>query len=153
MANPPSDNPPQTPLTPQHVAFLATQRVGHLSTADASGRPHVIPVCYALLGQRIYTAIDEKPKRRASVQLKRVRNILENPRVALVVDRYDDDWARLGYVLVLGTAEVMAAGEEHHRAIGELQRRYPQYQGMALKASPVIAIRVDRAVAWGNLEP
>ena len=138
-------------LTPEQVAFLAGRRVGHLSTADASGRPHVVPVCYAVLGQRIYIAIDEKPKRRTPRGLKRVRNITENHHVALVVDRYEDDWSKLGYVLVSGTAQVIESGEAHQGAIRELRQRYPQYHGMALEERPVIAIQVERSVGWGNL--
>ena len=138
-------------LTPRQAAFLAAQRMGHLSTADAAGRPHVIPVCYAVVGQRVYIAIDEKPKRTAPRGLKRVRNIAENPHVALVVDRYQDDWAKLGYVLVLGRARVIESGEEHRLAIQALRRRYPQYLGMALEERPVIEIQVQRSVEWGDL--
>ncbi len=140
-------------LQPQHAAFLSSRRVGHLGTADASGQPHVTPVCYAVAGRRVYVAIDEKPKRSAPLGLKRVRNILENPRVSLVVDRYVDDWSRLGYVLLRGLAEVLEGGEEHRRAVDALRRRYPQYLSMALEERPIIAIQVEGVVGWGNLEP
>ena len=93
------------------VRFTESQRVAHLATADANGRPHVVPVCFAYLNRRIYIAIDEKPKR--SLRLKRLRNIEENPRVALVLDRYDEDWSRLAWVLVQGTAAVLDRGPEH----------------------------------------
>ena len=111
------------------------------------------PVCYAVAGRRVYVAIDEKPKRSAPLGLKRVRNILENPRVSLVVDRYVDDWSRLGYVLLRGLAEVLEGGEEHRRAVDALRRRYPQYLSMALEERPIIAIQVGGVVGWGNLEP
>jgi PPOX class probable F420-dependent enzyme len=140
-------------LKPEHAAFLESCRLGHLSTADASGRPHGVPVCFALLGQRIYIAIDEKPKRAAPLELKRVRNIRENPPVALVVDRYDEDWSKLGYVLVQGTATLLESGEEHRRAIRLLRERYPQYRSMALEGRPIIAIQVERVTAWGDLGP
>lgn len=110
-------------------------------------------MCFALLGQRIYIPIDEKPKRAAPLELKRVRNIRENPPVALVVDRYDEDWSKLGYVLVQGTATLLESGEEHRRAIGLLRERYPQYRSMALEGRPVIAIQVERVTAWGDLRP
>ena len=152
MATSAPDEMSPDPLTPRHAAFLGVCRVGHLSTADSEGRPHVVPVCYAVLGQRIYIAIDEKPKRSAPSRLKRVRNLLENPQVALVVDRYDDDWSRLGYVLVQGRARVIESGEEHRRALTVLRDRYPQYREMALEGRPIIAVQVERAVGWGKLD-
>ena len=88
-------------LSASELRFIERRRVAHLATADATGRPHVVPVCFAHLDGRFYIAIDEKPKR--SLRLKRLRNIEENPQVALVFDRYDDDWSRLGWVLVQGT--------------------------------------------------
>ena len=82
--------------------FLEAHRVGHLSTAGADGVPHVIPVCYAADAEAVYFVADEKPKRRPARELRRLRNLRENPRAALVVDDYDDDWTRLAYVLVRG---------------------------------------------------
>ncbi len=81
-------------------AFLDGQRVGRLAMADAGGRPHVTPVCFALGARGLYVTIDEKPKRETARPLKRIRNILENPSAALVVDRYDEDWSLLGWVMV-----------------------------------------------------
>jgi PPOX class probable F420-dependent enzyme len=83
--------------------------------------------------------------------LKRLRNIIENPVTAFVADRYDEDWARLGWVMLRGAAEILTAGEEHDRAQALLRSRYPQYQRMALESLPVIAIRVTRVTSWGNL--
>ena len=76
--------------------FLANMRIAHLATADRRAVPHVVPVCFAVSGDRLYITIDEKPKRRPTAMLKRVKNIAENPAVAVVIDRYDEDWARLG---------------------------------------------------------
>src|SRR5579883_3174839 len=87
------------------VTLLRRSRVGHLATADARGRPHVVPVCFAFDGRRIVTALDEKPKRVGPRRLRRVRNIRVNPHVAFIVDRYDEDWRRLRFVLVLGVAD------------------------------------------------
>ena len=90
-------------LSPEQVQRLSTAPVGHLSTVSGKGVPHVIPVCFALDlkedSSAIYIALDQKPKRAALTRLRRVRNILENPRVALVVDRYDEDWTQLWYIL------------------------------------------------------
>ncbi|TMC89571.1 MAG: TIGR03668 family PPOX class F420-dependent oxidoreductase, partial [Chloroflexi bacterium] len=88
----------RTTLTEAETTFVAAQRVARLATADAEGNPHVIPVCYAFDGSRFYTPLDEKPKRVAESKLRRVRNIAARPEVALVIDQYDDDWSRLGYV-------------------------------------------------------
>ncbi len=83
--------------------FLDAARVARLATADASGAPHVVPVCFAVDNATLYVTVDEKPKR-ADRPLKRLRNIAENPRVAVLVDRYDEDWRRLGWVMLRGTA-------------------------------------------------
>ena len=104
-------------LADSHRRFLEAQRVAHLATADARGRPHVVPVCFAVSRNRIYITIDDKPKRTDSASLKRLRNIAENPAVALVAGRYDDeDWSRLGWVMVRGNAEILSTGSEHAAA-------------------------------------
>lgn len=99
----------------------------------------------------MYFTIDEKPKRASGTRLKRMANIRENPHVALVADHYEDDWSRLGWVMVQGRAEVLDAGEEHDRAQADLRSRYPQLEGMRIEGLPVVAIRIDHATAWGNL--
>jgi PPOX class probable F420-dependent enzyme len=131
--------------------FLVRQRVGHLATADRQGAPHVVPVCYAVADDTLYVTVDRKPKRGAP--LKRLANIAENPAVALVVDRYDEDWARLGWVMLRGAAEILADGPEHDAAQALLRARYPQYAAMDLADLPVIALRIARAASWGDLTP
>ncbi len=132
--------------------FLESRRVAYLATADASGAPHVVPVCFAVAESGIYITIDEKPKRVAARALKRLRNIAENPQVALVADRYDDrEWSRLGWVMVRGRAEVLDGGAEHAAALLGLRARYPQLAAMAIEGRPVIAIRVERVASWGDL--
>ena len=131
--------------------FLDALRVGHLATADAGGQPHVVPVCYAVSGDAAYITIDEKPKSGDVARMKRLRNIAENPAVALVVDRYDEDWARLGWVMLRGPAAILAGGDEHAMAQALLRARYPQYRAMRLEELPVIAIRVTRVISWGAL--
>ena len=139
-------------LTDQQRRFLDTQRVARLATADAAGRPHVVPVCYALIASTVYFTIDEKPKKHAGARLKRLANLRENPFAALVVDRYDEDWTRLGWVMVQGRAEVLEAGPEHDLAQAGLRARYPQLAAMRIKALPVVAVRVDDATSWGRLD-
>jgi PPOX class probable F420-dependent enzyme len=137
-------------LTERQRRFLEASRVGHLATADAKAAPHLIPVCYAAAGDTLYITVDEKPKRR-DIPLKRVRNILDNPQAAFVVDRYDEDWSRLGWVMLRGPAEILQSGPEHDRAQALLIARYPQYRAMRIADLPVIALRIARATDWGNL--
>jgi PPOX class probable F420-dependent enzyme len=137
-------------LSQRQRDFLDRGRVGHLATADTGGAPHVVPVCYAVVENTLYITIDEKPKRRDR-PLKRVRNIQENPRATFVVDRWDEDWSRLGWVMLRGRAEILYAGAEHDQAQAVLIARYPQYRAMQLGDLPVIALRIARAAAWGDL--
>jgi PPOX class probable F420-dependent enzyme len=140
-------------VSPQERAFLDRQRVGHLATADRLANPHVVPVCFALTaGDSLYITIDDKPKRPSGPPLKRLRNIAENPAVAVVVDRYDEDWSRLGWVMLRGPAEILpAGGAEHREAQALLVARYPQLASMAIGRHPVIALRIARTTSWGNL--
>jgi PPOX class probable F420-dependent enzyme len=136
-------------LSARERQFLDHQRVGHLATANADGRPHVVPVCYALAGDNLYITIDAKPKR--GTPLKRLANIAENPAVAVVVDSYNEDWRRLGWIMLRGRADVLADGPEHDDAQALLRARYPQYRAMDLAGLPVIAVRVARITSWGDL--
>jgi PPOX class probable F420-dependent enzyme len=138
-------------LSSRERSFVESHRVARLATADRDGAPHVVPVCFGLLGDTAYIAIDEKPKRDTGRPLKRLANIAANPAVAIVVDRYDEDWARLGWVMLRGRAEVLAEGEEHDRAQQMLRTRYHQLAAMQIARLPVIAIRVDRVTSWGDL--
>ena len=140
------------PLEPKLAAFLDTHRVARLATADKFGCPHLVPVCFARINGRVYITIDQKPKRNAD--LKRLRNIAENPSVALTVDHYDDaDWSKLGWLMVRGQAEILSKGSEHDAAQERLRAKYPQLQNMQLAALPVIAIEMQRVTSWGNLTP
>jgi PPOX class probable F420-dependent enzyme len=135
-------------LSRKEGVFVRAARVAHLATADAAGRPHVIPICFVLDGADIFSPIDEKPKRSSLRPLKRLRNISENPNVALVVDRYEEDWRKLAYVLVIGTAKILLRGKAHRRAVKMLRRKYPQYRSMALNHRPLIRISPKRVVSW-----
>src|SRR5437763_11388998 len=140
----------RTTLNDAEIAFIQMQRVARLATADADGHPHVVPVCYAFDGLRFYTPLDEKPKRVTEQQLRRVRNIEARPEVMLLIDQYDDDWSRLGYVQVYGEATLLYPGEAGHaEALRLLRDRYTQYRTMALETHPVIAITPQRVVSWG----
>ena len=121
-----------------------------LATADSSGTPHVVPICFAYDGESYYSVLDRKPKRAPVERLKRVRNIVSNPRVSLVLDHYDEDWSRLWYGLVTGTALLIHSGAEHGRAIGLLRHKYSQYENMKIDTSPVIRITPERTIWWGQ---
>jgi PPOX class probable F420-dependent enzyme len=138
-------------LSERERRFLATRTVGHLATADRRASPHVVPVCFAIADRSLYITIDEKPKRAAGTKLKRVRNIEQNPAVAFLADRYDDDWTLLGWVLLRGRAEILAEGIEHDQAQMLLRSRYPQLAAMQIGGLAVIAVRIERVTSWGNL--
>jgi len=131
--------------------FLEAHRVGHLATAGADGAPHVVPVCYALDDGALYFVADEKPKRRPARELQRLRNVRENPRAAVVVDDYDEDWTRLAWLLVRGPARVIDEPGAHATALGLLRARYPQYTAMSLDdagRNPIVRIEPARVVLW-----
>ena len=139
-------------LAERERAFLLSQRVARLASADARGEPHVVPVCFVVAGGTVYITVDEKPKHRPGRTLKRIRNLVENPAVALVADHYEEDWRRLGWVMLRGQAEILHEGEEHDRAQALLRERYAQYREMSLTTLPVIAIRIARVASWGDLK-
>ena len=136
-------------LTKKKLAFLRSARVAHLATANKSGQPHVIPICFVCDGKHFFSPIDEKPKRAAPTKLKRLKNIRENPQVALIIDRYDEDWRKLAYVLIFGKARISQSGEKHRQAVKLLRRKYPQYRRMAIDARPMIVITPKRVANWG----
>ncbi len=132
--------------------FVRAQRVARLATVDARGRPHLVPIVFAYAAGRLYTPIDRKPKSIPPQRLQRVRNILANPQVQVLVDHYDEDWRRLGYVQLRGRAELIESGYEYRRALRLLERKYPQYAELPLRGRPVIKVTVERVLVWGRLE-
>jgi PPOX class probable F420-dependent enzyme len=133
------------------TALVQTQRIGHLATADSPGSPHLVPICFVYDGQAIYSAIDHKPKRRTGYGMKRIRNILENPRVAFLVHHYEEDWQRLYYVLIRGTASILESGPEHQRALWLLEDKYVQYRERQLAQSAGLVIKIvpEHIQRWG----
>ena len=125
--------------------------MARLATADAAGAPHVVPVTFVLADNSVFIAIDEKPKRRSPRPLKRIANIAANPSVAIVFDRYAEDWSQLGWVMLRGQAEILVQGDEHAHAQALMRARYRQLAAMQLEGLPVIAIRIGRVTSWGRL--
>lgn len=123
--------------------FVASARVGRLATADRQGEPHVIPVCFVLDGDTIWSIIDEKPK--SGRRLKRLRNIEETGKAALVVDHYDEDWTQLAWVMLRGIATIQTVSED---TLALLREKYPQYVAMKLEGAEVVRLAIDRWSSW-----
>ena len=124
---------------------VAGSRVAHLATTDPDGRPHLVPIVFALDGATLYTAVDGKPKR--SRTLRRIENARERPQVTALVDRYDEDWSRLCWVRLRGRARVLDAGEEAEHALALLAEKYEQYRDAA-PTTPVLAVDVEEWRSW-----
>ena len=134
--------------------FIDAHQVARLATADAEGRPHVIPFCYALDRGHVYFVVDAKPKRRTGKPLKRIQNMIENPHAAIVIDDYDDDWTKLAYVLLRGNAAVVRDQAEYDRVLARLRERYPQYRTMTLTfaTNDMVRITPTKVNTWGRIE-
>ena len=141
-------------LHPDHVAFLGGARRAVLATIAASGVPRPVPICFAIVereeGATLYSPLDEKPKRDTDPHaLARVRDLIARPRVSLLVDRWDEDWARLAWLRVEATASLVEpGGPEHPPAVAALRARYPQYRTQLLEGRPLIRLQPTRATWW-----
>ncbi|HUX88504.1 MAG TPA: TIGR03668 family PPOX class F420-dependent oxidoreductase [Chloroflexota bacterium] len=130
---------------------LAAYRVARLGTVDPRGRPQVIPICFAVDGSAIYSALDEKPKRVQARDLSRVRNLLAHPEVTVTVDDYSEDWTKLSYLMVHGVADLLGVGTAlHNDAVRLLRAKYPQYGKMAIERQPVIRVTPTSCHAWSS---
>jgi PPOX class probable F420-dependent enzyme len=135
-------------LSARQYAFVERRRIGHLATADSAAKPQVMPICFAIHEDTLYTALDEKPKRARDT--KRLKNIRENPHVSFLADHYDEDWSRLGWVMLRGRAAILDDGDAFEQGGALLRKRYGQYASMSLV--PVIAVRILQVRSWGNLD-
>jgi PPOX class probable F420-dependent enzyme len=134
--------------------LLASARVAHLATSDQYARPHVVPVVFVWSDDILYTPLDRKPKRDDDWHaLRRVRNIETNGRVAIVVDRYDEDWSRLAWVLLEGIATILETGDERDKAATLLLAKYGQYQTLPLEGRPIVRVEIERASEWSSGSP
>jgi PPOX class probable F420-dependent enzyme len=151
-------------LSVAELQFLSAARRAVLATIDEGGMPRLVPCCFSVLAHGdsasplvLHTPIDDKPKRANDPHvLARIRDILRRPEIALLVDRWSEDWTQLGWLRLRGRAELLepddpAVREERLRAIGALRAKYPQYAVHALEERPVIRIAVESASRWGDL--
>ena len=134
--------------------IIQSSRVARLGSVDRKGRPLVVPVCYAYTNNCIYTPIDKKPKKVQEGDLKRVKNIRSNPEVSILLDGYGEDWSKLYYLIIYGTAAIIESGDEYHISLRALCEKYSQYVDMKLEDAglPVIRIKPGRIISWGNLK-
>jgi PPOX class probable F420-dependent enzyme len=131
--------------------LLTTARVAHLATSDQYARPHVVPIVFVWTKDVLYTPLDRKPKRDDDWHaLRRVRNIETNGRVAIVVDRYDEDWSHLAWVMVEGVATILESGGERDAAAALLIAKYAQYETLPLDGRPIVRVEIERASEWSS---
>jgi PPOX class probable F420-dependent enzyme len=151
-------------LEGEQRAFVSTARTATLATISPRGRPRLVPICFVVAGDapdgraRIYSPLDEKPKASTDPRdLARVQDLLVLPEATLLVDRWSEDWSRLGWIRLDCRAELLEPEprerDEHAAAVAALREKYPQYAGQRLEDRPVIRLTVDRVVAWGDLRP
>ena len=130
-----------------HDPRLAAARVARLATTDPDGRPHLVPIVFAIDGDTLYSAVDRKPKR--STTLRRIENARARPDVTVLVDHYEDDWSRLWWIRLRGRARVLDEGEERERALELLREKYPQYVEEPPEG-PVLAVDVTDVLEWSS---
>jgi PPOX class probable F420-dependent enzyme len=130
-----------------HESRLAAARIARLATTDPDGRPHLVPIVFALDGDTLYSAVDRKPKR--SQKLRRIENARARPDVTILVDHYEEDWDRLWWIRLRGSARVLDGGAERERALALLREKYPQYRE-APPDGPVLAVDVTQVRKWAS---
>ena len=150
-------------LDDRQRAFAAAARTATLATIAPSGRPRLVPICFVVgeddhLGRpRLYTPLDDKPKRSADPhELARVQDLLVLPEASLLVDRWSEDWSRLAWLRLHARGILLEPEpherEEHTAAIAALREKYPQYRDQGLESRPILRLTVHRAISWGPLE-
>lgn len=150
---------PAAMLDARELAFLVGARRAILATIDPDGRPRPVPICFIVDAAdparvRVLTPLDDKPKATDDKRvLARVRDIRKRPEVSVLVESWDEDWSRLGWLRLNGQATLLEPGDVPTHAVERLRDKYPQYATHALESSPMIAIEIERATSWGALDP
>ena len=146
---------PSDPLTTDQRTFLGSARRAVLATIAPDGHPRLVPICFVVIGEPsiLYTPIDDKPKRTEDpLTLARVRDIAADPRIVILVDRWDEDWTRLSWLRVEGRGTLLqpsATPAEHAAAVTALRAKYRQYETHRLELRPLIRVTLDRVTDWG----
>ncbi len=139
-------------LTGEHSGFVAQARTATLGTIAEDGRPRLVPICFVLDGDVLYTPIDEKPKETTDPRrLARLRDIDRRADVTVLIDRWDEDWRHLAWLRIDGRASLTEGPAARASAIGALREKYPQYAGHDLESRPLIRIAIERVRSWGDL--
>ena len=133
--------------TTEALEFLAASRVARLATIRPDGRPHIVPITFAVAGETIVTMIDHKPK--TTTRLQRLQNIAGNPSVSILVDDWFEDWERLRWARVDGTAQIHDGDEAWRQAREALMEKYPQYQDQPPEGV-AISISIDGVTSWAS---
>jgi len=124
---------------------VSSARVGRLATVRTDGTPHLVPICFAVVGDTVVSGVDDKPKK--TVKLQRLANVRANPAVSLLVDHYDEEWSRVWWVRVDGRARVVEGGPERDAAVTALRAKYEQYERVAIGGAALV-IDADRWSGW-----
>jgi PPOX class probable F420-dependent enzyme len=127
----------------------ASEPVAHMASSGPDGKPHIVPITFAIEGNVLYFAVDAKPKR--TTDLKRLRNIAANPKVSILIDHYEDDWEKLWWVRLDGDARILGERDELERALDLLAARYRQYRTNRPNG-PVVAVAIERTSGWSAAE-
>ena len=130
-------------------ALVDSLDVARLATIEPSGQPHVLPICFVVVADTLYSVVDGKPKRNP-LALARLRNVAADPRATVVADRYDADWTRLAWAMLAGRAEIVDDDREYASALSRLERKYAPYRGAGFTraTNPMLALRIERVRFW-----
>lgn len=141
-------------LSPDERAIAAAARRATLATITTDGRPRLVPICYVMVDDAVWSPLDEKPKATPNPRsLARVRDITERPEVSLLIDRWSEDWSELAWLRLSGRAELIEPGDVPADIVPLLRAKYPQYAGHALESRPLIKVTIERATSWFATEP
>ena len=139
-------------LTGEQASFVSESRTATLGTIAEDGRPRLVPICFVLDGEVLFTPIDEKPKQGTDPRhLARIRDIERRAEVTVLIDRWDEDWDHLAWLRIDGHANLAGEPAERARAIAALRAKYPQYARHDLESRPLIRVAIERVRSWGDL--
>jgi PPOX class probable F420-dependent enzyme len=138
-------------ITPDIEEFIQRVRVARLATIDSEFRPHLVPVVFVFDGNHFFIPVDEKRKKAKPEKLRRIKNIQGNPNVALLIDKYSEDWSKLAFVMIQGIASIVKsktqANIQLQQAHKKLAMKYVQYQKIGI-GDMCIMIKPEKVLSW-----